>query len=219
MEALILVDIQNDFVPGGALAVRDGDRVVPVANRLIPQFDLVVATKDWHPADHLSFASQHPGKNVGDVIELDGLEQILWPDHCVDRTPGAEFVGGLNVSGIERVFEKGTDRTIDSYSGFFDNGRRQTTGLNEFLRERGVAEVFVMGLATDYCVKFTALDAVELGFSTNLMLDGCRGVDLNPGDVNRAIEDLRCAGVRVTDSATVIAHSKTERGLQQKTNW
>lgn len=204
MNALILVDIQNDFVPGGALAVREGDRVMPVANRLMPYFDLVVASKDWHPADHLSFASQHPGKGVGEVIELDGLPQILWPDHCIEGTAGAEFVSGLDVAGIHGVFEKGTNRAIDSYSGFFDNGHRQMTGLDNFLRQRQVAEVFVMGLATDYCVKFTALDAVELGLRVNLILDGCRGVELNAGDVDRAIEELQAAGVHVTDSARAI---------------
>ncbi len=204
MNALILTDIQNDFVPGGALAVSEGDRVVPVANRLVTHFDLVVATKDWHPADHGSFASQHPGKKIGDVVELDGLQQVLWPDHCIAGTPGAEFVVGLNVARIDRVFEKGSNRTIDSYSGFFDNGHRQATGLGDFLREQGVARVYIMGLATDYCVKFTALDAIELGFTTYLIRDGSRGVDLNPGDVDRAIEDMRDAGVRVTDSAQVI---------------
>ena len=204
MNALILVDIQNDFAPGGALAVREGDQVVPVANRLMPRFDLVVATKDWHPADHLSFAGQHPGKSVGDVIDLDGSPQVLWPDHCIEGTAGAELVGELDVAAIHRVFEKGTNRSIDSYSGFFDNAHRQATALGDFLRERGVVEVFVMGLATDYCVKFTALDAVKLGFRATLILDGCRGVDLNAGDVDRAIEELRGAGVHVTDSVRAI---------------
>jgi len=203
MNSLILVDIQNDFVPGGTLAVAEGDQIVPVANRLMPYFDLVVATKDWHPADHLSFASQHPGKQVGEVIDLDGLPQILWPDHCIEGTAGAEFVSGLDLTGIDRIFEKGTNRTVDSYSGFFDNGHRQATGIGDFLQQRRVAEVFVMGLATDYCVKFTALDAVELGFRTHLILDGCRGVDLNPGDIDRAVEELRKAGVDITESSRV----------------
>ncbi len=203
MNALILVDIQNDFVPGGALAVREGDQVVPVANRLMPQFDLVVATKDWHPVDHLSFAGQHTGKGVGEVIDLDGLPQVLWPDHCIEGTAGAEFVSGLNLAGIDCIFEKGTNRTVDSYSGFFDNGHRQATGLDECLQQRRIAEVFVMGLATDYCVKFTAMDAVELGFRTHLILDGCRGVDLSPGDVDRAVEELQNAGVHITESSQV----------------
>ena len=208
MDALILVDVQNDFVPGGNLAVSKGDQVVPVANRLMPCFGLVVATKDWHPADHLSFASQHPGRKIGEVIDLEGLSQVLWPDHCVQGTAGAEFVGGLDVEAIDRVFEKGTNRAVDSYSGFFDNGRRQATGLADFLRQRKVARVFVMGLATDYCVKFTAFDAVELGFSTHLILDGCRGIDLNPGDVDRAVAEMRGTGVRVTDSIQAMGQTK-----------
>ncbi len=208
MNVLLLVDIQNDFLPGGALAVGKGDQVVSVANRLLAYFDLVVATQDWHPADHLSFASQHPGREIGDVVELDGLRQVLWPDHCIEGTPGAALATELDVSRIDRVFHKGTHRTIDSYSGFFDNGHRQATGLAKFLRECGIVEVFILGLATDYCVKFTALDAVELGFATHLILDGCRGVDVRPGDVRRAIEELQAAGVRMTDSARVIERRK-----------
>ena len=204
MNALILVDIQNDFVPGGALAVPEGDRVAAVGNRLMPHFDLVVATQDCHPGDHQSFASQHPGKQVGDVVELDGLRQILWPDHCVGQTHGADFVEGLNVDAIDHVVRKGSDRAIDSYSGFFDNARRRSTGLDDFLKGQGVDRVFIMGLATDYCVKFTALDAAELGFETHLIEDGCRGVDLNPGDVERAIEEMRDAGVRVLDSEKAV---------------
>ncbi|MBN2023159.1 MAG: bifunctional nicotinamidase/pyrazinamidase [Pirellulales bacterium] len=201
MKALVLVDIQNDFLPGGALVVRQGDEVVPVANRLMRAFELVVATKDWHPADHLSFASQHPGRRVGDAIDLEGLPQVLWPDHCVADTPGAELAAGLDRTRIHRVFEKGTDRTVDSYSGFFDNGRRRATGLDAYLRERGVDEVFVMGLATDYCVKFTVLDAVGLDLATHVVLDGCRGVELRPGDVERAVEEMLAAGASVVQSA------------------
>ncbi len=204
MNALILVDIQNDFVPGGALAVAEGDRVAAVANRLMPHFDLVVATQDWHPADHKSFASQHAGKQIGEMVELDGLQQILWPEHCVGDTRGADFVEELNVEAVDHVAKKGTERAIDSYSGFFDNGRRQSTGLGDFLKERGVDRVFILGLATDYCVKFTALDAVELGFETHLIEDGCRGVGINPGDVERAIEEMRDAGVRVLHSEQAV---------------
>jgi len=164
MNALILVDIQNDFLPGGALAVPDGDKIVGVANMLMEDYDLVVATQDWHPADHGSFASQYPERNAGDVEELNGLPQILWPDHCVQDTAGADLAPGLNLDAIERVFSKGTDVGVDSYSGFFDNARRNSTGLGEYLKDRGVTEVAVCGLATDYCVKLTALDAVDLGF-------------------------------------------------------
>ena len=200
MNALILVDIQNDFVTGGALAVPAGEQVVPVANLLMDRFDHVVATQDWHPPDHGSFASQHPGHNVGDVIQLAGLEQVLWPDHCIQHTPGAAFVSDLNTDGIDHVFVKGTDPVIDSYSGFFDNGRRRGTGVGDHLKARGVTAVYVMGLATDYCVKFTALDACDLGFATTLIRDGVRSVDLTPGDGEAAIAEMQAAGVTVVNS-------------------
>ena len=203
MDALILVDLQNDFLPGGALAVPKGDEVVPVANWLSPRFELVVATQDWHPAGHGSFAASHPGRRAGEVIELDGLTQVLWPVHCVQGTRGAEFVAGLDVSRVAKVFQKGIDPGIDSYSGFYDNGHRRSTGMGEYLRERGVKRVVVLGLATDYCVKFTAMDGRRLGFDVTLIEDGCRGVELRPGDVDRAIEEMRAAGVKVGRSADV----------------
>lgn len=200
MRALVLVDIQNDFLPGGALAVGDGDKVVPVANALSPRFDLVVATQDWHPADHRSFASNHDGRDVGEVIDLNGLPQVLWPNHCVQDTWGAEFAPELDTSRIARVFRKGVDPEIDSYSGFFDNGHRRSTGLGDWLREQGVEEVWVLGLATDYCVKFTALDARHLGFRTVVVEDGCRGVNLAPDDSEKALAALREDGVEVVSS-------------------
>lgn len=196
-KALIWVDLQNDFLPGGALAVPEGDRVIAVANRVARDFSLVVATQDWHPADHGSFAVHHPGHTPGQVIELHGLPQVLWPMHCVQNTGGAAFAPGLETARIERVFPKGTDRTVDSYSGFFDNGRRVATGLGDYLRARGVEEVTVLGLATDYCVRFTALDAVSLGFRTRLVVEGCRAVDLAPGDGARALEAMAAAGVEL----------------------
>src|SRR6266568_4122050 len=171
MTCLILVDIQNDFVPGGALPVKEGDQIVPIVNRLQSRFDLVVATQDWHPLNHGSFAANHPGKKPGDVIELDGLQQILWPVHCVQNTPGAALVPSLGASRVARIFQKGTDPEIDSYSGFFDNDHRKATGLGEWLKAKSVSEVYICGLATDYCVKFTALDAVRLGFKTHLIED------------------------------------------------
>jgi nicotinamidase/pyrazinamidase len=197
MKALLLIDIQNDFLPGGALAVPRGDEVVPVANRLMPNYGLVVATQDWHPADHLSFASQHPGRRVGEVVELNGLPQVLWPDHCVQGTRGAQFAPQLNRAAIGHVVQKGTDRTTDSYSGFFDNARRKATGLEALLRKHGVDAVAILGLATDYCVRATALDAVSLGFRTSLIAAGCRGVELRPGDCQRAIDEMRSAGVTI----------------------
>ena len=204
MNALILVDLQNDFCPGGPLAVPEGDLVVPIANRLAEAFELVVATQDWHPADHGSFAANHPGRQPGELIELDGVEQVLWPVHCVQDTPGAGFHPELNLDRVARVFRKGTDPNIDSYSGFFDNGRRTATGLGEYLHEQGVRRVYVCGLATDYCVAFTALDAAELGFETHLVKDACRGVNLKPGDVDRAVANMRSRGIQVTTSSEIL---------------
>lgn len=204
MKALILVDVQNDFVPGGALAVPEGDAIVPICNRLSKAFDLVVATQDWHPANHGSFAASHPGRKVGEVVDLNGLPQILWPVHCVQRTQGAAFVSALDLSRVDRVFQKGTDPAIDSYSGFFDNGHRKATGLGEYLKQRSVTDVYVAGLATDYCVKFTALDAKSLGFNTFLVEDVCRGVNVRPGDVQAAVEHMRQAGVAVKSSKEIL---------------
>ena len=195
--ALILVDIQNDFVPGGALPVAEGDRVVPMANQLQQDFELVVATQDWHPPNHGSFASQHPGKRPGEVIDLNGLSQVLWPDHCVQHSHGADFHPRLDLRRVARVFQKGTDPAIDSYSGFFDNGHRRGTGLAEYLKTADVNEVYICGLATDYCVKYTALDARQLGLMATVILDASRGINLKAGDVDAAIDEMRAAGVRV----------------------
>jgi nicotinamidase/pyrazinamidase len=194
MHALILVDIQNDFLPGGALAVPDGDAVVEVANRLARSFDRVIATQDWHPPDHRSFASQHLGRAVGDVVDLEGLPQVLWPDHCVVASPGASFASALDVAPIDHVVRKGTDRAIDSYSGFFDNGHRKATGLEALLRADRVTAVTLVGLATEYCVKFTALDARSLGFETRVVVEGVRGVNLQRSDAERALATMREAG-------------------------
>lgn len=198
MRALILVDIQNDFLAGGALEVPDGNAVIPVANALQARFPLVVCTQDWHPADHQSFATQHSGKQPGDQIEIGGLPQTLWPDHCVQGTPGAEFAQDLERGRVEQVFRKGTDRNIDSYSTFFDNTHRKDTGLGDFLRAKGVDEVWLMGLATDYCVRCSALDALQLGFRTHVIADGCRAVDLQEGDGERTLAEVAEAGARIT---------------------
>ena len=195
--ALILIDIQNDFVPGGALAVPDGNAVVAVANELMDHVDLVVATQDWHPANHGSFVSMHPEKVVGDVVDLNGVDQVVWPDHCVAGSTGAAFVDELDVHRIGHVITKGTDPAIDSYSGFFDNDHKKETGLQVYLKQHGVKDVVLVGLATDYCVKFTALDARQLGFGVTLVSDGVRGVNLQPGDIEKAIADMRDAGVVV----------------------
>lgn len=200
MKTLILVDIQNDFLPGGALAVPEGDVIVPIVDRLLPGFDLVVATQDWHPADHGSFAANHAGKNAFENIELNGLSQTLWPVHCVQNTGGACFASGLDTRRVARVFPKGTDARVDSYSGFFDNGRRSSTGMAEWLKERGARDLWVCGLATDFCVKFTALDAVAEGFRVHLITDACRGIDLPSGNVAAALAEMQAAGVRLVTS-------------------
>jgi nicotinamidase/pyrazinamidase len=201
MKTFILVDIQNDFLPGGALAVPDGDKIIPLINRLQAAFPLVVATQDWHPANHGSFAANHPGKKMFEQISLNGLSQTLWPVHCVQETPGAELAPALQRERIAKIFPKGTDAGIDSYSGFFDNGHRRGTGLGEWLRANGVTEVFVCGLATDYCVKFTALDAAQLGFKTFFIADASRGVNVQPDDVNRAMAAMNDAGVTTVQSS------------------
>jgi len=203
MKALILVDLQNDFLPGGALAVPDGDAVIPIANQLQAAFPLVVATQDWHPANHGSFAASHPGKKAFDQIEWQGLPQTLWPVHCVQNTPGAALASSLKRDRMARIFQKGTDPGIDSYSGFFDNGHRKSTGLGDWLQQAGVREVFVCGLATDYCVRFTALDAAQLGFTTNLIEDASRGVNLRPDDVSNAIAEVKRAGASIVQSADI----------------
>jgi len=196
MRALVLVDLQYDFMPGGALAVAHGDEVVAVAQRLIPQFDIVVATQDWHPRDHKSFAANNPGAKVGELRELDGQPQVMWPAHCVQGTHGAELHDDLD--GITQVFQKGTNAAIDSYSGFFDNGHKKATGLEGWLREQGVTDLTVLGLATDYCVKYTVLDALHLGFTVTLVSEGCRAVNLAPGDGDAAIAEMAAAGASIT---------------------
>lgn len=179
MKALIIVDIQNDFLPGGSLAVNDGDKIIPTINQLQNTYELVVATQDWHPAGHLSFASQHPGKNVFEIIDLHGLQQTLWPDHCVQEKTGAAFAYTLNTSKIEAIFRKGMSRHIDSYSGFYDNGKLKSTGLADYLKGRNVNSVDVCGLAADYCVYFTAMDSLELGFATAIIEHATRAIDSN----------------------------------------
>lgn len=193
--ALIIVDVQNDFIPGGALAVSEGDRVVPVINAIQEKFDHIVATQDFHPADHGSFAANHPGKVPGEWIDLAGLNQILWPIHCVQGTSGADFHADLHRENWEAIFQKGKNPEVDSYSGFFDNARRGDTGLGDYLKSNGIERVFVCGLALDYCVKFTAMDAKSLGFETYLITDATRAVNLKPEDGDQAIQEMNQAGI------------------------
>jgi nicotinamidase/pyrazinamidase len=206
LNALILTDIQNDFVPGGALAVNEGGQIVPIVNRMQSHFDLVVATQDWHPPNHGSFAANHYGKKPGDVVDLDGLPQILWPVHCVQNSVGAAFVPALDMKQVAEVFQKGTDPRIDSYSTFYDNGHRKATGLGDYLKARRVTDVFIVGLTTDYCVKFSALDAIRLGFKTHVIEEACRGVNLKEGDAAKAIEEMRKAGVNIVKDVEALRH-------------
>ncbi|WP_038180236.1 bifunctional nicotinamidase/pyrazinamidase [Vibrio rhizosphaerae] len=206
-KALILVDVQNDFAPSGALPVPQGDEIIPIINQLLPCFDHVIATQDWHPQGHSSFASEH-NKTPGECIELGGVTQVMWPDHCVQGTDGAAFIPGLNTGAIDYIVQKGTNPNVDSYSGFFDNQRIQATGLEDYLRQNGLTDVYIVGLATDYCVKFTALDAVELGFNTWVIQDACRGVDMTPGDVENALSEMQSAGCTFIQSSMFIQSSK-----------
>jgi len=199
MKALIIVDVQNDFLPGGALAVPEGNKVIPVINDLSQDFDLVFTTQDWHPKNHCSFAASHPGKKIGDRILIDGQEQILWPVHCVHNTYGAELAAELNpkvISGGVHI-SKGTDERVDSYSGFFENQRKRATGLDELLRQHGVDDLTIVGLATDYCVKATVLDARDLGFNVIVCADACRAVNLSPDDGAKALAIMQEAGVMI----------------------
>jgi len=204
MNALIIVDLQNDFLPGGALAVPGGDEVIPLANELQRRFDAVLATQDWHPPDHGSFAANHPGKKPGDRIMLDGIEQILWPVHCVQNTRGAEFAPSFGTKRIDHVFHKGIDPRIDSYSAFFDNAHRRSTGLADYLKDRAIKDICLLGLALDYCVKYSALDARQLGLNTHVVLDGCRGIDLHPEDVDLALKEIKAAGAAVVQSGELL---------------
>ena len=201
MNALILVDLQNDFLPGGALPVPQGDEVIPLANELQRRFELVLATQDWHPRDHGSFAANHPGKKPGDRIMLDGVEQILWPVHCVQNTHGAEFAPSFDTSRIAHVFHKGIDPRIDSYSTFFDNAHRRHTGLAHYLEKRGIKGIYLMGLALDYCVKYSMLDGRQLGLNTHVIVDGCRGIELEPGDIGRALDEMKRVGAVLLQSS------------------
>jgi nicotinamidase/pyrazinamidase len=197
MKALLLIDLQNDFLPGGALAVPEGDEVIAVANQWIKRSDFTAATADWHPPSHGSFAANHPGIRVGDVFDLDGLPQVAWPIHCVAGTNGAEFSPDLDRDRIDIVVHKGTDPLVDSYSGFFDNGFRGQTELDRSLKYNGVKHLTILGLATDYCVKFTVLDALRLGYDVDVVVQGCRGVNLKPDDVAAAWTEMERAGAKL----------------------
>jgi nicotinamidase/pyrazinamidase len=199
-DVLVAVDVQNDFSPGGALAVKDGDQVVPVINRLSPRFDHFIATQDWHPAGHHSFASSHAGKAPFSSTELSYGTQTLWPNHCVQGTEGAALRDDLDLTDAELILRKGFHRHIDSYSAFYENDRKTSTGLAGYLRERGLKRLFFTGLATDFCVAWSAIDAAKLGFESYVVMDATRAIDLD-GSLAAAKRDMRAAGVKLIDSS------------------
>ncbi|HET7898646.1 MAG TPA: bifunctional nicotinamidase/pyrazinamidase [Flavisolibacter sp.] len=199
MKALLLIDIQNDFLPGGSLAVPGGDEIIPVVNAISDKFDLVVATQDWHPQHHKSFASNHPDKNVFETIALNGLPQVLWPDHCVQGSSGAELSVAVDWNKTEAVFRKGTNPEIDSYSGFYDNGHQKATGLASYLQGRGVTEIYLAGLAADYCVYFTGKDALDENFSVTIVEDATRAI--SEEGFENARKDILQKGGRILHSS------------------
>jgi nicotinamidase/pyrazinamidase len=206
MRALIVVDMQNDFMPGGTLEVAGADKLVPIINRMLPFFSLRIMTMDWHPKNHVSFAQSHPGKKVGDTIQVEGFPQVLWPVHCIENTPGASPVASLEKSKFQAEFHKGSDPNIDSYSAFFDNARRRSTGLEDYLNKNDVKKVYLVGVATDYCVLYSALDAIDLGFDIFVIEDGCAGIDLQKGDIQKSFNAISASGGKVIKSSDFLLH-------------
>ncbi len=204
MKALLIVDVQNDFCPGGALAVPDGDKVVPVINRLIDHFDAIIQTQDWHPKNHSSFASSHPEKNLYDVVEMKYGTQVLWPDHCVQGTKGADFHPDLKTDKTQVIIRKGFRREIDSYSTFFENDHKTTTGLAGYLKERGITDLYAVGLATDFCVKWSVIDGIDEGFNMHIVEDAVAGIDLD-GSLEQAWKEIKEKGVIVTTSDQLLS--------------
>ncbi|MFP3959491.1 MAG: bifunctional nicotinamidase/pyrazinamidase [Spirochaetaceae bacterium] len=203
--ALLIIDVQNDFCPGGSLAVEHGNDVIPVINHVSPRFPMVVATKDWHPEGHVSFASSHEGAAVQDIVRTGDIDQILWPDHCVQGTRGAEFHPELDVKPVNLILHKGTKQELDSYSAFFENDKKTETGLRSLLQGLGFDRVVVCGLAADVCVYFTAVDARAVGFETAVLWDATRGVDIPEGGVEKARDDMKSRGVAFIESSELRA--------------
>jgi nicotinamidase/pyrazinamidase len=193
---LLIIDIQNDFCPGGNLAVPDGDKIIPVVNKIMDKFYKVVATQDWHPKNHISFASTHK-KQLYETIEVNGVLQTLWPDHCVQGSYGAELHKDLNIEEIDLILRKGTNPQIDSYSAFLENDKQTKTGLDGYLNSLGIKEVYVCGLALDYCVYYTATDAVKFGFETYVIVDATKGVDVPKGNVEKVIQHMKSLGIKI----------------------
>ncbi|MEX1062333.1 MAG: bifunctional nicotinamidase/pyrazinamidase [Balneolaceae bacterium] len=205
MKTLLIVDLQNDFCPGGALQVPDGDKVVPVINRLIPHVDHVIQSQDWHPPDHLSFASSHPDKEPFQTVFMDYGEQVLWPDHCVQDSRGAEFHPDLNTTKTEVIIRKGFRKEIDSYSAFYENDQQTSTGLGGYLADRGLTDLYVCGLATDFCVKWSVLDGIKGKLNVRIIKDAVKGLDIE-SSVDKAWTQMREAGVRTLSSADLMNH-------------
>ncbi len=203
--ALLVVDVQNDFCEGGALEVKNGSKIISVINKLIKSklFDFIIATQDWHPRNHKSFASNHKNKNIYDIIKLNGITQVLWPDHCIQRTKGARFHNDLELGDKYYVFKKGKNPNVDSYSGFYDNDHATSTGLTEFLKKQNVTEVYITGLATDYCVKYTAIDSVKEGYKTFVIKDAVRGVNINKDDSSKAFTEMKKEGCKIITSKKI----------------
>lgn len=199
MKALLVVDIQNDFCPGGALAVPDGDTIVPTVNKLVNVFDAVIQTQDWHPAGHSSFASSHEGKEPYDTVEMDYGTQVLWPDHCIQGSMGAEFHPELNTLKTQVIIRKGFRKAIDSYSTFFENDQETTTGLTGYLNQRGITNLYTVGLATDFCVKWSILDGIDEGFNMHIVKDAVKGIDLD-GSLDAAWNEMKKKGVNIVTS-------------------
>lgn len=204
MKTLVIVDVQNDFMPGGRLAVPEADKIIPVINKLQNHFDLIIATQDWHPQNHTSFASNHPGKQPFEKLIMDGLEETLWPDHCVQGSTGAEFTSGMETRKIAVIFRKGMNPEVDSYSGFYDNHRKISTGLSGYLKEKGISNVYFCGLAADICVYFTIKDALKEGFSARLIEDASQPLDTM--NYKKIKEELASRGVRILNSQDIIGN-------------
>ena len=195
MKTLVLVDIQNDFLKGGSLAVPEGEKIIKPINKIIKEYDLVIATKDWHPKNHISFASNHSDKKIGDIINVNGVDQVLWPDHCIQNSYGSDFPEQLDISKLAKVVYKGSDANIDSYSGFFDNGHFRSTGLSDYLKSKDVYKIDYVGLATDYCLKYTAIDSVSEGFKTRVLINCIKGIEEKGCEL--ALNDMKSKGVEL----------------------
>lgn len=203
MKALLIIDVQNDFCPGGALAVPDGDTIIPVINSLSEHFDCVIQTQDWHPSGHHSFASSHEAKEPYDTVELEYGNQVLWPDHCVQETQGADFHPKLHTHHTQVIIRKGFRKTIDSYSTFFENDQKTSTGLTGYLKQRGIKDLYTVGLATDFCVKWSVLDGIKEGFSMNIVMDAVKGINLE-GSLDKAWQEMKEKGVTILSSKELL---------------